>query len=139
MEDRRVMVIDGQRVAVFERPTPIPASLGLMLNGGRDQAGRVWQPLRQVVNHTLRIGGARAECAEQDHRLKPWVEGFHTGSDGVARYLQLNACADCGAIAVRDASFDALEGLPSGRLALRRKSHHLGWYTGSRPHQRVYT
>jgi hypothetical protein len=138
-DERRVMVIDGQRVAVFDRPKPIPASLALMLNGGRDDAGRVWMPLRQVVNHTLRIGGARPECAQQDHRLKPWVEGFHTGSDGVARYLHLTACADCGSVCVRDSSIDSLTGLPTGRLAPRRKSHVIGWYSGARPRQRVYT
>lgn len=137
--DRRVMVIDGQRVAVFDRPKPVPPTLALMLDGGRDETGRVWPPLRQVVTYPLRIGGARTECAQQDHRLMPWIEGYHSGSDGVARYLHLLACGDCGSVAIRDASIDSLDRLPSGRLPLRRKDHLLGWYTGSRPRQRIYS
>lgn len=138
-QDRRVTVIDGERVAVFDRPKPVPATLALMLNGGRDDAGRVWQPLRQVVTYPLRIGGAIGECAQQLHRLSPWIEGFHSGSDGVARYLRLEACRDCGAVAIRDASFDTLDGAPVGRLAPRRRDALIGWYTGARPRQRVYT
>jgi len=137
--ERRVTVIDGQQVAVFERAKPVPPTLELMLNGGRDTTGRLWQPLRQVVAHVLRVGGARTECAQQEHRLKPWLEGFHSGSDGVTRYLHLDACADCGSVGIRDASYDSLDRLPSGRLPLRRKDHLLGWYTGARPRQRQYT
>ena len=137
--ERRVTVIDGQKVAVFERTPPVPGTLELMLNGGRDDAGRPWQPLRATVVYPLHLLGARAECAMQDHRLKPWIEGFASGSDGVTRYLHLNACADCGSVCVRDASYDSLERLPTGRLPLRRKDHVIGWYTGARPNQRVYT
>ena len=137
--ERRVMVIDGQRVAVFDNPLPLPPTLDLMLNGGRDKAGRLWTALRPTVTYPLRLAGPRSECMAQDHRLKPWIEGFHSGSDGQTRYLHLNACADCGGIGIRDASFDSLERLPSGRLPLRRKDHLLGWYSGARPRQRIYT
>lgn len=132
------MVIDGERVAVFDRPKPVPPTLALMLNGGRDSAGRVWRPLRQAVVYTLHVGGARAECAQQEHRLTPWIEGFHSGSDGITRYLRLEACQDCGSVAIRDASVDTLDGAPVGRLAPRRRDHLIGWYTGARPRQRVY-
>jgi hypothetical protein len=39
---------------------------------------------------------------------------------------------------VRDVSFDRLPDLPTGRLALRRRSDLLGWYTGARAARRVY-
>ena len=39
---------------------------------------------------------------------------------------------------VRDISFDRLPDLPTGRLALRRRSDLLGWYTGARAARRVY-
>lgn len=138
-EQSRLAVVDGQRVRVFERNPPVPETLELMLEGGRDTKGRAWRPLRVVVQYPLRLRGARSACLEQDHRLGPWLEGFSTGSDLVTRYLHLNACSDCGSVCVRDASFDSLEGLDPGSLKVRRKDHVIGWYTGARPRQRTYT
>ena len=66
--ERRVEVIDGERIAVFDRKRPVPATLDLMLNGGRDQAGRLWSPLRPTVTYPLRIGGARAAHPALDVR-----------------------------------------------------------------------
>lgn len=134
-----VATIEGHRVRVIERRPPLPESLHLLLEGGRDEASRPWSPLRVVVQYPLRLRGARSACLEQDHRLAPWLEGFATGSDGQTRYLHLNACADCGSVCVRDASYDSLEGLPTGSLAPRRRDHVIGWYTGSRPRQRQYS
>ncbi len=137
--ESHVATIDGHRVRVFERTPPVPETLELMLEGGRDKAGRPWSPLRVVVQYPLRLRGARSACLEQDHRLGPWLEGFATGSDLVTRYLHLNACADCGSVCVRDASLDSLDGLDHGSLALRRRDHVIGWYTGARPRQRSYS
>ncbi|HEX5013015.1 MAG TPA: hypothetical protein VFV72_02565 [Candidatus Limnocylindrales bacterium] len=139
LPEPRVAVIEGERVAIFERQPPLPPTLVTMLEGGRDASGRPWAPLRVTVRYPLRLGGARPECARQDHRLSLWLEGFHSGSDGLTRYLHLQACADCGSVCVRDASYDTLENLPTGRLPLRRRDKVIGWYTGARPRQRVYT
>lgn len=139
MTHERVMTIEGQRVRVIERTPPIPTTLELMLNGGRDGLGRFWAPLRVVSRLPLRLTGPRAECLREEHRLGPWVEGFHTGSDSVTRYLALMACRDCGGVQVRDRSLDTLDKLPAGRLPLRRRDHLIGWYSGARPRQRIYT
>ena len=139
MTHDRVMTIEGQRVRVIERNSPIPESLDLLLEGGRDGSGRFWAPLRIVSRLPLRFAGPRPECLREDHRLGSWVEGFHTGSDGATRFLALQACRDCGAVCVRDRSFDTIDRLPTGRLAPRRRDHLLAWYTGSRPRSRIYT
>jgi hypothetical protein len=133
------MTIEGQRVRVIERTPPIPASLDLMLDGGRDGSGRYWASLRIVSRLPLRLAGPRPECLREDHRLGAWVEGFHTGSDGETRFLALQACRDCGAVCVRDRSFDTIDHLPTGRLPLHRRDHIVGWYTGARPRSRIYT
>lgn len=133
------MTIDGRTVRVIERHPPIPETLDLLLNGGRDRLGRPWTPVRVVASRPVRLRGSSVACAVHDHRLSAWVDGFHTGSDGIARTLRLLLCDDCGAVCVRDVSFDRLPGVNPGRLAPRRRDHVLGWYTGARPNQRVYT
>lgn len=139
LEEPRVITVDGKRVRVFERTPPLPPTLSLLLEGGRDAKGRVWLALRVVRQRPLgKLGGARAECMADNHELKPWVDGFHVGSDLVTRALHLNVCADCGSVCVRDASYDVLDGLPTGGRPLRRKDHVIGWYSGARPNQREY-
>ena len=135
----RVIKIEGEDVLVVERTPPLPPTLNLLLEGGRDPSGRLWAPLRVVVRHQLQLGGARPECERQEHRLGPWLEGFHTGADGIGRSLRLLACRDCGAICIRDATYDSLPGLPPGARGPGRRNLILGWYTGARPNQRIYT
>lgn len=135
----RVISIDGRAVLAVDRTRPIPDSLSLLLEGGRDRRGRVWNPVRMTHRYPLALAGTRAQCLQEDHRLGVWVEGFHSGSDGVSRFLALMACRDCGAVCVRDRSFDSLDGLRlSGRRPLRRKDEIIGWYSGARPGQRTY-
>lgn len=136
-ENRRA-TIDGHTAIVVERRPPIPPTLALLLEGGRGPDGRLWLPLRVARREPLRLTGARPECAQQDHRLRDWVEGFFTGSDGLARTVILLACADCGAVCVRDVSIDRLPGTTPSRLAPRRRNGIIGWYSGARPRQRVY-
>jgi hypothetical protein len=139
IEEPRVMVIDGHRVRVYERTPPLPPTLSLLFDGGRDAKGRLWQPLRVVRTKPLgKLGGARVECMADDHRLRSWIDGFHVGSDLVTRSLHINVCADCGSVCVRDASYDVLDRLPTGGRPLRRKDHVIGWYSGARPNQREY-
>lgn len=147
MTEPRVAVINGVRAMVFDRPRPIAPTLDLMLNGGRDVNKRLWKPLRVVVRNPLRIQmNPTAACmassngsVNDDHNLSNWLGGFVDCSDGVTRYVVLQACTDCGAVCVRDRSFDTLDRLPTGTRPLRRRDHIVGWYTGGRPNGRVYT
>lgn len=137
--DQRVVTIEGRRTLVIERHPPLPSTLKVLLEGGRDAAGRHWMPVRIVVQRPIRLGGTRAACGQQDHRLADWLEGFHSGSDGIARYLRILVCQDCGAVCIRDSSFDQLANLPTGRQPLRRKDHVIAWYSGARQNQRTYS
>jgi hypothetical protein len=142
----RVEVIEGRRTLVIERVRPIAPTLDLFLNGGRGPDGRLWQAFRVLRRFPLRLMGARAACMDQDHRMADWLDGFYACSDGQTRQFRLLACEDCGAVCVRDISFDVaiatadgLEPVKAGRLAPRRRDHVIGWYTGARPNQRQYT
>lgn len=144
----RVLTIEGRRVLVKERNPPIPPTLQLMLEGGRDSSGFLWSPLRITRREHLRLGGARTACAMQDHRLKLWLEGVFLDRDRLVRSLSLQSCADCGAVCVRDVSFDTLAAQvgpghelknPPVSRPLRRRDGIVGWYSGGRPLQRVYT
>lgn len=137
-DEGRLTVIEGRPVRVFERVRPIAPTLDLFLNGGRGPDGHLWQPFRVLRRFPLRIQGPRPECLREDHRLGEWLEGFYPCSDGVTRQLRLQACADCGAVCIRDISFDTLP-VDTGRLAPRRRDHIVGWFTGARPGNRVYT
>jgi hypothetical protein len=147
VNEPRIAVIEGIRALVTQRTPPIAPTLELMLNGGRDVRQRPWKPLRVVTRSLLHIAGIpSASCmasshgsVNDDHRLRNWLGGFVDCSDGVTRYVVLQACTDCGAVCVRDRSFDSLDGLPHGGRPLRRRDHIIGWYTGNRPAGRVYT
>lgn len=147
MSEPRFAVVEGRSVLVIERVPPIAPSLNLLLNGGRDAKQRLWPSLRVSLRNPLTITGSpSASClsssnasTKDDHNLRRWIEGFYTCSDNVVRYLSLQACTDCGAVCVRDRSFDTLEGLSHGRRPLRRRDEVLGWYSGARRNGRVYT
>lgn len=136
-EPRRT-VIEGRSVIVIERNPPIPPTLGLLLDGGRDDSGRPWAAMRVLTRAPLRVGGATSDCLREDHRFADWLGGFHVGSDGVTRQLRLLACQDCGGVSVRDVSADVLPGMATSQ-APKHKDHQLGWYSGARPGQRQYT
>jgi len=143
----RFATIEGHRVAVFERNPPIAPTLDLLLNGGRGPDGYLWRALRVAVQHPLRLGGTAMACDAFDHRLAPWIEGFAIGRDGIARSLSVQACLDCGAVCVRDRSYDSLTAYAPDRVGAktaarrppRRRDHVIGWYSGARRGQRVYT
>jgi hypothetical protein len=124
----RVTMIEGRTVLIVERRPPLQATLE-----GLRRAMHVYFESR------LTRSGARKTClSEQDHRLVRFLEGRHTGLDGIVRDLRLFMCADCEAVCVRDVSQDRLARLPTGSQPLRRRNHILGWYTGARPRQREY-
>jgi hypothetical protein len=127
MQQPRVMVIEGRRVLVTDRTPPIPGTLDRLL-----------AEMVVTLAANVRPMGARAVCLAEVHRLQVFREGRHVGRDGVVRDLRLLMCADCESVCVRDISRDRLAGLSISRLP-RRRDHVIGWYTGARPSQRVYT
>lgn len=144
----RVAVIEGRTVLVVERAPIIPPTLELLLSGGRDSAGRYWRPLTVIERHPLRLSGARSACvAENDHRLNDWLAGVLVDVDGLLRSVRLRACADCGAVQVRDVSLDTDKtNDPAGRgfarrpgLPWRRRDLVIGWYAGARAGGRTFT
>lgn len=79
------------------------------------------------------VGGATTACtAYESHDWRLWVTGTYS-----SRELRLNKCARCEAIEVRDVSFDTAIGRT--RLSRRPLNRLLGWYTGRRPANRVFT
>jgi hypothetical protein len=147
VSEPRFAMISGVKAMIIERTPPIAPTLELMLNGGRDASQRLWKPMRVAIRNPLRIASSpTAACVASSngsvndaHNLSTWLSGFVDCSDGVARYIVLQACTDCGAVCVRDRSFDSLDDLPSGRRPLRRRDHVIGWYSGARRNSRVYT
>lgn len=121
--------IEGQRTLVVERNPPLQPKLDQLL-------GALYG---LTFREDIRPGGTSAACDARDHRFLRFREGRHLGLDGVVRDLRLLMCADCGAVCVRDISFDRLPGLSTGRRGPIRKDHVLGWYTGARRKGRQYT
>lgn len=120
----RVTVIEGRRTLVVERRPPLPRRLGDLL--------------ARLRVYPVRISGWRSTCSDQDHRLVPLADGSFLCFDGIRRDLRVLICADCEAAQVRDVSVDRLPGLPTGRLAARRRDVIIGWYSGARRGQRIY-
>ena len=126
----RVLTIEGRRVLVVERTTPLPQHLDWLIRA-----------MRIAWRQDPRLMGTRSVCeSEQDHRLTRWIEGRHVGTDGVVRDLRLFMCIDCASVCVRDITLDTLARLPGAqRLPPRRRDHVIGWYTGARRKERTYT
>jgi hypothetical protein len=121
--EARVVVIEGQRALYNPVRSILPPAMPTLL-----------RVLRQVtILSRPAFAGYRPACGEGEHRLAGWVRGFFG-----TRELLISRCLDCEVAEVRDVSFDRLPDLPTGRLALRRRSDLLGWYTGARAAQRVY-
>jgi hypothetical protein len=144
----RVSVIEGRTVLVVEKSPAIAPTLELLLAGGRDATGRLWRPLTVSERHPLVLSGTRSACvAEQDHRLRDWLAGVLVDVSGVLRSVRLRACADCGAVEVRDVSLDTDKAHdPAGRgfarrpgLPWRHRDLVIGWYAGSRARGRTFT
>ena len=119
----RVVVIEGKRALYRPVRSILPPAMPTLL-----------RVLRRVTVLSQPIfGGFRPDCGEGNHRLAGWLRGWFG-----ARELLISRCLDCEVAEVRDISFDRLPDLPTGRLALRRRSDLLGWYTGARAARRVY-
>ena len=129
-EAARTMVIEGQRVQVVTRQLPIPQKLDQLIA----------QLTAITVREDIRPRGASIQCeALREHRFGVLRQGRHFGSDRVLRDLRLDMCRDCGAVCVRDISYDRMDGLTPGRRGPVRRDHILGWYSGARRNRREYT
>lgn len=123
-----LQTIEGQKTLVVERRPPLQPKLDGLLGALTHVTARV----------DITPGGTSVACELRDHRFRLFREGRHVGLDGVVRDLRLQMCADCGAVCVRDISFDRLPGLPTGRGGPRRRDDVLGWYSGKRRAAREY-
>lgn len=143
MREPHTETIEGQRTLVVERKPPLPQKLDGLL-------AAIPNP---TYRDDIRPRGAAKSCERRDHRFKRFREGRSVGTDGVVRDLALQMCADCGAVIVRDVSYDSLPGAAPARpirlTDLRtgetrvaptrlRKSDVLGWYSGARRNRREY-
>lgn len=131
MEPRRYEVVEGRRTLVVTEPKPLPQKMPTLLGALKH--------VRYAVD--ISPTGARAACEMRDHRFRRFREGRHLGLDGIVRDLRLEMCADCGAVCVRDISFDlavAGERVPIGRKGPARRDLVLGWYSGARRNSREY-
>ena len=123
-------MIEGQRVMVETRPRPIPQKLPDLIA----------QMFALTVRQDITPTGAAGQCdALREHRLTVIREGKHVGTDRQLRDLRVQMCRDCGAVCVRDISYDRLDGLAPGRRGPARRDLILGWYSGARPNRREYT
>jgi hypothetical protein len=126
----RLVTIEGVQTLVVERVPPIQPRLDALLSS-------------MVVTRagTVRPRGARRECeVDRDHPFAMLREGRHVGLDGVVRDLRVLMCPYCGAVQVRDVSFDtAIAGEPVPRSGPpKRRDYVIGWYTGKRRAGREY-
>lgn len=124
-----LQTIEGKRTLVVERTPPLPQKLDQLID----------ELFGVSVSADIRPTGASAACEQwRTHRFTTIREGRHLGRDRVLRDLRIQMCADCGAVCVRDVSFDRLSGLPIGRSGPARRDLVLGWYSGSRRGGRSY-
>lgn len=129
VEQRHAAVIEGRRVVVERRTPPLPQRLDALLA----------EMFALTVREDIRPAGATSSCeAMRDHRLGVLRAGRHVGTDRVLRDLRVEMCRDCGAVCVRDVSYDRLDGLTPGRRGPVRRDHVLGWYSGARRNRREY-
>ena len=125
----RRMTIDGQAAVVVERTPPLPGHLDELLRG----------MFGLVAREDIRPAGAARQCEVlRVHRFGVLREGRHLGLDRQLRDLRVEMCRDCGAVCVRDITYDRMPGLPVGRRGPLRRDHVIGWYSGARRNRREY-
>lgn len=126
-------VIEGRPTLVVQTSPPLPQKMPDLLTA-----------LTAVTYRAdFTPAGARASCEMRKHRFERFREGRYFGPDAIVRDLRLEMCLDCGAVCVRDISYDRLEDprggyLPTGRHGPARRDLVLGWYSGMRRNRREY-
>jgi hypothetical protein len=126
----RLATIEGQQTLVVPRTPPLQQKLDQLLTA----------MFHVTFRADIKPRGARAACeAARDHRFKTIREGRHWGLDAVLRDLRVQMCADCGAVCVRDVSYDRFDTARVARQGPRRRDMILGWYSGARRNRREYS
>lgn len=112
----------------------LPATLDVLLDS-----------IAVVSRRPVIVRGWGSDCGEEHHHWAPWIEALYRPVTSVAGRpvrlslsLRISVCTLCETVEVRDISFDRLDGLPKGRLPLRRRDALLGWYSGARRAGRIY-
>lgn len=129
MSNSHSILIDGRKATVVERKPPLPAKLDQLLA----------LMFGVTISSDIQPTGTSSDCELRYHRFDVMREGRYFGPDGVMRDLRLQMCRSCGAVCVRDISYDRISGLPTGRGGPRRRDLILGWYSGARRNQREYS
>jgi hypothetical protein len=123
MSSALTSIIEGKSTLVVNRTPPLPQKLDVLL-------GELFGVL---VTKDIRPTGASSACETwRTHRFDTLRVGRHFGRDRVLRDLRLQMCLDCGAVCVRDISYDRISGLPTGGKGPARRDLVLGWYSGAR-------
>jgi hypothetical protein len=148
-------VADGVRAQVVRGQQLLPPHLTSSAHEGRSAACRcrpLLEQLTTVQQWPVVPRGAREACTQEasalseEHDMRPLRLARWPGAPAALAgqawqglvELALTMCGFCGAVEVRDISFNAAAGLRRGALAPRRRSRILGWYSGKRPAGRIY-
>ena len=88
--------------------------------------------LRAPTARQVLIRGFGSACATDDHVLRDWITGIFRG-----HFLVIRVCELCEAAEVRDRTVSVI---PTARGRIKSTPDKLlGWYSGARRNQRVYT
>jgi hypothetical protein len=127
---QQYQVIEGQRTLVVERTPPLPSRLDALIAS----------MFSLSVSIDIKPAGTSVACEQwRTHRFTTIRQGRALCRDRMLRDLRVDMCADCGAVCVRDISYDRLGGLPIGGRGPARRDLILGWYSGARRNSRLYT
>lgn len=134
LSEPRIEVVEGRRTKIVPTGSGLPKKLPQLLN----------ELVSVTFRADIRPAGARPACDTlRTHRLVRFREGRWFARSGVrvgqVLDLRLRMCADCGAVEVRDVSYDRLGG--QARPAAgppQRRDHVMDWYSGARPAGREY-
>lgn len=132
MDSVRTSIIEGKRTLVVDKRPPLPRYLD-STDPVTGERGLLASLFAVSVKNDIRPTGASAACETwRTHRFDVLRQGRHLGRDRVLRDLRLLMCLDCGAVCVRDISYDRLPGLRPGGIGPARRDLVLGWYSGAR-------
>ncbi|HEY6568545.1 MAG TPA: hypothetical protein VI341_13600 [Actinomycetota bacterium] len=88
--------------------------------------------LRSVTVRQVLIRGWGSPCAADEHSMVDWITGMYR-----ARYIVIRVCELCEAAEIRDRT-TAIIPVVGGRMQ-SAPDILLGWYSGARRSQRVYS
>lgn len=135
-----VSTIEGRRTLVRPSGSGLPRKM--------DELLRQMASFGFSYTADIRPAGARTACVQlREHRFARFREGRWFARDGIRRGevldLALRMCQDCGAVEVRDVSYDVLDTSRDrqarpAKAGPKRRDHVMDWYSGARPGNRTY-